>query len=130
MRGESADGRIGAGESPVFEHGMIKEIGRGHGGLDAPVAKGFFQILEDLVALRGRRPERNDVVVVEFEAVAIPLRQAADAIQRTQLWAGLVPERIAPAVLQAPNAEGEFVFFGGSKGGGWHGASPVRGWLV
>ena len=67
-----------------------------------------------LVALRGRRPIGDDVVVVKFEAVTIALGQAADTLQGAQLRPGLFAEGVAAAVLQAPDAEGEPVFFGRS----------------
>jgi hypothetical protein len=48
---------------------------------------------------------------MEFEAVAISIRKAFDAIQSRNLGACLVAKRIATPILQAPNAKGEFIFF-------------------
>jgi hypothetical protein len=48
---------------------------------------------------------------VEFEAVAISICKAFNAIQGRNLGASLVAKRIATPILQAPNAKGEFIFF-------------------
>ena len=119
---EGPDGGIGAGEGAVLEDGMIEQVGRGHGGLDAPVADRFLDVLQDLVALPGIGAEGDDVVVMKLEAVAVALGQPADALQGRQLGARLIAERIAAAVLQAPEAEGELVLLGGREKMGRHDA--------
>ena len=86
----------------------------GHRGLDAAVAHGLLDVLEDLVPLGRGGVERHHVVVVKLEAVAIALGQSADAFQRGQLGARHVAERIPAAVLQTPDAKGELVFPGRS----------------
>ena len=111
LRGVQPDGRVGAGEGAVLEDGMIERVGRGHRGLDAPVADGFLHVAEDLIALGGAGGEGEDVVVVKLEAVAVALRQSLDALQGGQFRPGLIAERIAAAVLQTPDAKGELVFF-------------------
>src|SRR5262249_61001292 len=70
--------------------------------------------------------EGHDVVVVELEAVAVALGQAADALQGRQLGPGLIAERVPATVLQAPDAEGKLVFLGGRVEMGWHVDSLYR----
>jgi hypothetical protein len=63
---------------------------------------------------------------MELEAVAVPLGQTADALKGRQLWARLVAEWVPAAVLKAPKAECELVFFGGCVKVGWHGVVPWK----
>ena len=108
---------------------MIEEVGGRHRGLDAPVADGLLDVADDLIALAGAGAEGDDVVVVELEAVAVALGQALDALQGRQFRPRLIAERIAAAVLQAPDAEGELVFLGRCVKVRRHGEVPrCRGW--
>jgi len=112
LRGEQAHGGVGAGEGAVLEHGMVVERVRGgHRGLDAGVGHHLLDVAHNAVALAGAGGEGDDVVVVELEAVALALGQSLDAFESGQFRARLIAERIAPAILQAPDAEGELVFF-------------------
>ena len=51
---------------------------------------------------------------MKFKAITVALRQTADALQCAHFRPGLVAERIAAPVLQAPDAKGEPVFLRGS----------------
>src|SRR5262249_29182494 len=113
LAGEGADRRVGAREGAVLEDWVVKQVRGSHGGLDAPVAERLLDVPQDLVALRRGRAEGEKVVVVKFKAVAVALGQAADTFERTQLRPGLLAERVAAAVLQAPNPEGEPILFRG-----------------
>ena len=53
LRRVQAHGRVGAGEGAVLEDGMIEGVGGGHRGLDAPVADGFLDVADNLIALGG-----------------------------------------------------------------------------
>src|SRR5262249_22932162 len=84
---------------------------------------------EDVVGVGGGWTKWNDIVVVEVEPVTIALGQAADRLKGGQLRPGRVAERIAAAVLQAPDAEGEFVLLGRCVKVRWHGMSLEQGSL-
>jgi len=82
LGGIGPDGRIRTGECTVLEDRVVEEVGRGHRRLDAPIGESLLQVAENLVALGGGGIERDQVIVVELEAVAVALGQAANALQR------------------------------------------------
>jgi hypothetical protein len=90
---------------------MIEIIGGCHGCFNVVVSHAFFNACNNRVALGGGGSKRNDVIVVEFEAVAISICKAFDTIQSGNFGACLVAKRISTPVLKAPNAKSEFVFF-------------------
>ena len=85
----------------------------------------FLTSLENLVALGGAGGERKDVVVVELEAVAIALGETLNAVDGRQFRPGLVAERVAAPILEAPDAEGELILLGRGEVVGRHGSGTL-----
>src|SRR5205807_2929922 len=104
----------------VLEDRMIEIVRRGHRGFNAPVANRPLEVATNLVALGSRRAEGDDVVVVELEAVTIPLGQPLDAFHCREFRSSLVAKRITAAVLQAPQAKGKLVVPRRRVIVGWH----------
>ena len=62
---------------------------------------------DEAVALGGGRAEGHEVVVVEVAPPCPELAEEADGVDRIDLGAGRIAERIAAHVAQGPQAEGE-----------------------
>jgi hypothetical protein len=122
----AADVAVGGGEGAVLEDRVGEGVGRHHGHDDAGLLQRGPEPLDAGVALGVGRPERDQVVVVERDAVGTRLREPVHRLDRVQRGAGRVAERVPGLPADRPQAEAELV--GGGRGGDGHGGSFASGW--
>jgi hypothetical protein len=109
--------RLGAGPPPhrgvvgrertFLEHGIREQVRRRHRHLHARVVQGAAEPLQDRLAFGGRRAGRDQVVVVEVDAVRAELGEALHGLDRIEWRARLVAERITTDIADGPQPEGE-----------------------
>jgi hypothetical protein len=73
------------------------------------IGERLLEVLDDLVALAGGRVDRHEVVVVQVDAPGANVAEQLHGIDRREDVADRLTERIAPAVGDGPEAEGELV---------------------
>ncbi len=110
---EPANRAVVGGEAAVLEHGLAEQVGGDHGHGHAGVGEGLLEAVDLVLADGGRGTEREQVVIVEGEAVGAELGQARDRLDGVQRGAGRAAERVGPVVTDGPEAEGKFVGGGG-----------------
>ena len=91
----------------------MESVGGADGALDAGVGHHFFDVAHYFIALLGGGPQRDNVIIVKLEAVAVSLSEAFDAIEGRDFGAGCIAKRIPTPILEAPNPKGKSVFAGG-----------------
>ena len=69
-----------------------------------------LELLDDAVALGGRGVDRHEIVVVQVDAPRADLAEHRHGVDRRQRRRDRVAERIAAAVADGPETEGELVF--------------------
>ena len=90
------------------------------------VVERALQAVDLLLALGVRRAEREEVVVVEGEAVGAELVELLDDVHDVEGVAGRAAEGVGAVVADGPEAEGELVVAGGRAGHG--GSASQRHW--
>ena len=105
-----ADRRVVGRERAVAEGRVEEERHGGHRHDDAVGVAGLLELLDDPVALGGRGVDGHQVVVVEVHAPRADFGQHLDRVDRRQRRTHLGAERIAAAVADGPETEGELVF--------------------
>jgi hypothetical protein len=123
---EGAHLRVVGGEAAVLEDGMREQVRGGHRDLHPVVGERGLELAHDPVALGGAGPERDEVVVVQVDAVGAELRQLLDDVGRGQGLADGLPEGVAARIAHGPQTEGELVGLLGGVGVG-HGVSSRDG---
>ena len=86
-------------------------------------ARRLLEAVDLLLALGVGRAEREQVVVVEGQAVGAELGELLDGVHDVERGAGRAAERVGPVVADGPESERELVVAGG--GGVGHGS-----WLL
>ncbi|MDT4853291.1 hypothetical protein FQZ97_875520 [compost metagenome] len=104
---------------------MAEQIGGHHWGLEARLGQGGLEVLQDQLALGGCGVERDQVVVMEGDAVSAQFAELVDGFDGVQGGAGGDAEGIRPGPADGPKAEGEAVCRGGLES---HESSLVQRW--
>ena len=131
-----AHATVVAGEAAVLEHRVAEQVGRHHRDDHAGVGQRGLELLDDPLPLRAARSGRDQVVVVEGDAVGAQLGELVHCFDAGQHGAGRLAEQVTGLPADGPQAEAELVFAGGSDS---HEASfgvltmrtgvlPGRGW--
>ena len=68
-----------------------------------------FELFDNGIALRSRRAERDQVVVVQVDAVCTKLSQLADTLRRRDGGADRAAEWVGTRVADGPEAECELI---------------------
>ncbi len=112
---EAAYVAVIVGEAPVPEHRMREQVGGGHRDLQPGLVQGLSERLEVLFALLPRHPEREDVVVVEGDAVGPEVREPMHCLRRCHRRPHHPTEHVDALPPHGPEAEGEPVLAGGDE---------------
>ncbi len=105
--GEAADLPVVGRERPLLEHRVGEQVGRHHRHDHPGPVEGLTEALQPPLALRGTGLERDDVVVVERDAVRPELGQGADHLHRVQRRPRRVAERVPGQPSDGPEPEAE-----------------------
>jgi hypothetical protein len=120
---EAADAAVVGGEAAVLEDGCAEEVGRHHRHDDAGRVERALEAVDLLLALGVGRAEREEVVVVEGQAVGAEAVEVLDGLDHVEIGAGRPAERVGTGVADRPESEGELVVAGGC---GRHVRGPRR----
>jgi hypothetical protein len=115
-----AHAAVVAGEPAVLEDRVTEEVGRHHRHDQAGLGERRPELVDDALPLGPARPRRDEVVVVEGDAVRPQLGQLVHRLHAGQDRAGRLTEQVARLPADGPQAEAELVVAGGS---GSHSAS-------
>jgi hypothetical protein len=116
-QGVAAHRPVVAGEAAVLEHRLGEQVGGDHRHDQAGVLQRRGEPVDLLVAGRGVRPERNQVVVVEGHAPRAEGGQLVHRLHRVQRGARRDAERVRAVPPDRPQSEGEPVGGGGLRAG-------------
>ena len=89
---------------------MEEERGSGHGNNNAVGLAGRLERADDAVAFGDGGIDWHQIVIVQVDAPRAHLRQHGDNINWGNMRAHSVAKRVASAVADRPQAEGELVF--------------------
>ena len=89
---------------------MEEQVHSRHGDDDVIPLAGLFEIAHNLVALRRRCIDRNQVVVMEIHAPRAHLTQKINAFRRRQRFPHGITKRISSKASHGPQAKSKFVF--------------------
>src|SRR5690625_37340 len=107
---EAAYGAVVRGEAAVLEHWMAEQIRRRRGDHQPRVGEALLPLGHDALTFRLVDTERDDVVVVEVDAVRADLREFVQPAYRVEVRSGRLTERVSAAVRNGPKTERELVF--------------------
>ena len=99
-------------EGAILEERVPEEIGRRHRADDPGLIERLLEAIELSAALRFRRTEGHEVVVVEAHTPGADVGEALDVIDRVDRGTRGVAEGIASRMPDGPHAEGEAVLRG------------------
>src|SRR6185503_13012983 len=99
---------------------------RCHWDFDAAVRECRLELTDDVVAFGRRRVARDEIVVVEIDAICAELAEFFDDAVRRDRGAHRIAEWIASDVADGPQTEGEVVFGAGSVCERGHGVLSGR----
>ncbi len=105
----AAHGRVVGGERAFLEHGLREQVRGGHRHAQPCAVEHAAEALHDRLAVRRRRAERHEVVVVEVDPVGTEIRQRAHRLHRVERRPGLEAEGVTAAVADRPEPERETV---------------------
>ena len=111
-----ANFRVDARERAVAENGVAEQIGRGHRHLHTRGVERRLELLHDPVALRRGGIARDEIVVVEVDAIRPQLAELVDDLDGADDRTRRVAERVAAGVAHRPQPEGEMVLRARSVG--------------
>ena len=120
----AADRAVVAGEAAVLEDGVAEQVGRDHRHDETGLGQRALELTDDRVALGAAALRRDEVVVVERDAVRTELGELVHGRHAGHHGAGGLAEQVARLPADGPQTEAELVFTGGDWG---HGASPGGG---
>ena len=112
-----ADARVVRRERAVLEDRIGEQVRRRHRHGHAVRVERALEVADDAVALGRRRVDRDEVVVVEVHAPGAQLAEPLNRCHRVERRPDELAERIAAAVADGPEPEGEFVGRGRLKAG-------------
>src|SRR5699024_9371091 len=96
-------------EATVPEHRVAEQVGGDHRHGQTGFLQRGPEPLEDCFPLGGTTAGRDEVVVVEGDAVGAEVGEAADRFDAVQLRTDRLTEGVDPAPAHGPQAEGELV---------------------
>ena len=109
LDGVRAHARVIRRERAVAKHRIEEQVHRRHRHDDAVTLARAFEARDDAIALGRRGVDRHEIVVVQVHSPRACLREQRDGIVGRKRLANGVAERIAAAVADGPEAEGELV---------------------
>ena len=112
---EPANPGIVGGERALLEDRAPEQVRRHHRNVHPGLIERAPEPLEDVVALVGRGAVRDEVVVVEADAVGAEIGEPVHRVDRVERRAHLGAERVAARVPDGPEPEGEVVLGSGSE---------------